>query len=257
MTQLPPIDRAIAFPEPRFPKDDEPKRLPRIALQHLADHDGSHDYAYSWGYTIFRTVYTPGSDEAVARAVDRLAVYAKHWARTNERSRPRLGQPFDARPNEELCSRYYSEVVQDEQALAGASESEVGDMFDAWIRQHRRAPTTTARPCPNARFMYCLMLDQETIDNILALPEDPHARRGGHVASEEDEGKLWVKMITNRAKSEGGRWWLRVGLRDYLWPVWFSPSDPDIVLEQMGWEDPKDGVQNVWGYPGDWHRETM
>ena len=104
------------------------------------------------------------------------------------------------------------------------------------------------------------MFDEETIDNILALPEDPNSRRG-HVTSDEDEGECFVKIITHKMKSNGQggtrRWWLRVGITDYLWPVWFSPSDPDMMLEEMGWEDEEDGVQNVWGYPGDWHRELM
>lgn len=254
MPELPPIDMAIASPTPRFPGDVEPGRLSRIALQYLAHHDGSHDYPYSWGYTIFRTVYAPGSDEAFAKAIERLAVYAKSFTR-GEHARPRLGQgAFDPRPNEELWSRYYCEVVQNEETLAGASESEVGDMFDAWIRQHRRAATTTsAYPRPNARFLFCLMLDKESIENILELPEHPR----GPV----DYGSPWVKVVTNRVRSAeeggGGRWWLRVGVTDYLWPMWFYPFDPDAMLEEMGWNDAEDGVQNLWGSPAHWYEEMM
>ncbi|KAJ6789600.1 hypothetical protein PWT90_11023 [Aphanocladium album] len=50
------------------------------ALEHLARHDGSHDYGYCWGYTIFQTVYGPGSDDKVAQALARLAAYAEHFA---------------------------------------------------------------------------------------------------------------------------------------------------------------------------------
>ncbi|KAK7413097.1 hypothetical protein QQX98_008045 [Neonectria punicea] len=260
MTNLPPIDMAIAYPKPRFAGDVEPVRTSRIALQHLARHDSSHDYPYSWGYTIFRTVYTPGSDEAVARAVERLAVYAKFFAQ-NEHARPGVGAgAFDARPNEELWSRYHCEVVQDEQTLANASESEVGERFDAWIRQHRRPLITGTYPEPNARFLFCLMLDEESLENILALPEDPRSPVN-YGASDEDEGEGWVKVISDRMKSEeeggGGRWWLRVGITDYLWPMWFYPFDPDAMLEEMGWRDVEDGVQNLWGRPSDWFEEIM
>ncbi|KAH7117348.1 hypothetical protein EDB81DRAFT_243200 [Dactylonectria macrodidyma] len=257
MANFPPIDIAIAYPQPRFAGDDEPRRMPRSALLHLSHHDGSHDYPYSWGYTIFRTVYTPGSDEAIAKAVERLAVYAKLFTK-NENNLPRVGAgAFDTRPNEELWSRYYCEVVQDEQTLANASESEVGERFDAWIRQHRR-PITSSRPKPNARFLFCLMLDEESLENILALPEDPRAPPN-YGATDEDEGEGWVKVISNRMKSEeqggGGRWWLRVGITDYLWPMWFLPFDPDAMLEELGWIDAEDGVQNLWGDPMHWFEE--
>lgn len=141
--------------------------------------------------------------------------------------------------------------------LAGASEREVGGIFDAWIRQHRRAaPTTTnasPRPRPNARFLFCLMLDEQSLKNILELPEDPRALT--------ERGSSWVKVVTNRVRSAeeggGGRWWLRVGVADYLWPMWFFPFDPDAILEEMGWEDARDGVQNLWGNPTDWFKESM
>ncbi|KAH6962333.1 hypothetical protein BKA56DRAFT_679150 [Ilyonectria sp. MPI-CAGE-AT-0026] len=260
MTGLPPIDMAIACPKPRFAGDVEPVRMSRMALQHLARHDGSHDYPYSWGYTIFRTVYAPGSDEAVARAVERLAVYAKNFTQ-NEHARPRVGAgAFDTRPNEELWSRYRCEVVQDEETLADASESEVGERFDAWIREHRRPVVAGTRPKPNARFLFCLMLDEESLENILALPEDPRAP-ANYGASDENEGEGWVKVISDRMKSEeeggGGRWWLRVGITDYLWPMWFFPFDPDAMLEEMGWMDAEDGVQNLWGRPDEWFNEMM
>lgn len=260
MTDLPPIDMAIACPQPRFAGDVEPVRMSRIALQHLSRHDGSHDYPYSWGYTIFRTVYAPGSDEAVARAVERLAVYAKFFTQ-NEHARPRVGAgAFDARPNEELWSRYYCEVVQDEQTLADASESEVGERFDAWIRQRRRPVVTGTYPKPNARFLFCLMLDEKSLENILALPEDPRDPIN-YGAFNEDKGEGWVKVISDGMRSEeeggGGRWWLRVGITDYLWPMWFYPFDPDAMLEEMGWTDAEDGVQNLWGRPTDWFEEMV
>ncbi|KAH7160993.1 hypothetical protein EDB81DRAFT_333532 [Dactylonectria macrodidyma] len=256
MANFPPIDMAIACPQPRFAGDVEPCRMSRSALQHLARHDGSHDYPYSWGYTIFRTVYTPASDEDIAKAVERLAVYAKFFTQ-----REHARGAFDARPNEELWSRYYCEVVQDEQTLADASESEVGERFDAWIRQRLR-PAITTYPEPNARFLFCLMLDDKSLENILALPEDPRAPVNyGYGAPDEDVGEGWVKVISNRMLSEdeggGGRYWLRVGITDYLWPIWFYPFDPDAMLEEMGWRDAEDGVQNLWGRPTDWFEEIM
>ncbi|RNJ58810.1 hypothetical protein D7B24_004175 [Verticillium nonalfalfae] len=259
MTRFPPIDLAVACPGPRCPGDLESTRMSRDALRHIAEHDNSHDYQYCWGYAIFRTVYTPGSDEVIAIAVDRLAIYAKLF--TQERQiHPRVpgaAMAFNIRPIEELWSRYYCELVQDEQTLSDATESDVGDSFDIWIRQHRR-PTTSSVPERNSRFNFCLMLDEESLENILAMPEDPYAPANS-IARSEGEG--WVKLVSNRMRSEdeggGGRYWLRVGIRDFLWPVWFFPSDSDILIEEMGWCDAEDGVQNLWGTPDDWFTEIM
>lgn len=245
MTDFSPIDAALTTTGPRFPGDIHINKS-RFALKELAIHDGSHDYAYSWGYTIFRTVYGPDTDEDFATAVERLAVYAKYFTQND---------PHDRGPDDELWSRYHSEVVQDEERLSGATEGEVGDHFDAWIRDHRRAAaatTASGRLRPNSRFLFCLMLDEESIENILELPADPRRRNF-------DYGASWVKVISSTVRTtEGGareRWWLRVGVTDYLWPLWFFPSDPDVMIEEMGWEDEEDGVRNLWGDPDLWMRE--
>lgn len=255
MARLPPIDMAIAAPMPRFAGDVESNRKSRRALQQLAHHDESHDYGYSWGYTVFRTVYTPGSDAAFLNAIKRLAIYARTFTQDEPRAyRPKSEPAFDPRPNAELWSRYYCEVVQDE-TLANASESEVGERFDTWIRQRRRPATTNAPWRPNGRFLFCLMLDQESIDNILALPEDPYAPAAFSTSSEEG-GEGWIKVISNSMRWEeersSERWWLRVDIEDWLWDVWFLPFDPDAMIGEWGEED-EDGVQHLWGTYHDWH----
>lgn len=188
MAQFPPIDMAIACPAPLCDADVQSTHKARSALQHLATHDGSHDYPYCWGYTIFRTVYTPGSDEDVAKALDHLAVYARYFF-TKGQLHPRVPggeDQFDTRPTEELLSRYFSELVQDEQRLGDLSESEVGERFDAWITQHRRPVTGGISPVENTRFLFCLMLDAESLDNILALPQDPYGPITHNTYDEDD-----------------------------------------------------------------------
>jgi hypothetical protein len=239
MPTFPPIDKAMAAPAPRFIGDDEPKRESRLLLQVLADddHDKSHDYSYSWGYTIFRTVYTPGSDDAFARAIERLAIYAKTYT-NGDISFKRLPnqQPRDNVPNTELWSRYYNEVVEDRDTLANATLEEVGRRFDAWISEHLNRDVLPPRGTSNARFCYCLMLDQESIDNILGSPEEPYSYLPTH------NPKGWVKVLTDEQRPEGGRVWLRVGIRHMLWALWFESQDPDFILEEQLGVDNGDGV---------------
>lgn len=257
MARFTPIDMAqfaateatvgsIWFPDERV--DSTRKAL--AALKHLAWHDGSHDYGYCWGYTVFRTVYEPGSDEMVERALTRLASYAAHYA-----TRP--GQQPDGSLNEEFRSRYYCELVQDEQGLSGITEDETGERFDAWIAQNRRA--VEGRRERNSRFMFCLMLDRESINNILDLPVDPWAVP--YRTREEDKGVPYVKLISDRLKTEDedgqGRYWLRVGITDFSWPVYFFPDDPGASVEEMGWVDSNDQVQSLWGSYILWDKKNM
>ncbi|KAK4157598.1 hypothetical protein C8A00DRAFT_29442 [Chaetomidium leptoderma] len=240
MATFPPIDMAIAAPAFRFVGDDEPGRGPRRLLQVLAGHDENHNYPYCWGYTIFRTVYTPGSDEAFARAIERLGIYAKAYVNDDIASkRPPNKEPRDPRPNQDLCSRYYNEVVEDGETLANASLEEVGRRFDAWINEHL-TPDALQRGSgtSNARFRFCLMLDQESVDNILASPEEPYLS----LRTDRQRQDGWVKVVTDEQRPEGGRLWFRVGIRHFLWSLWFDSQDPDFFLEEQEGVDEGDGV---------------
>ncbi|KAK1984123.1 hypothetical protein LZ30DRAFT_712490 [Colletotrichum cereale] len=48
------VDMAIAKAKPYYFRDPEPEHVPRHHLQLIADHDGSHEHPYFWGFTIFR-----------------------------------------------------------------------------------------------------------------------------------------------------------------------------------------------------------
>jgi hypothetical protein len=81
-------------------------------------------------------------------------------------------------------------------------------MFDAQFGQHGRAVNSTnASPRPNAIFVSGLILGEESVENILNLPEDTRAR--------VDLDRSRIKVVTNKmgsAEEGGGRWWLRVVL---------------------------------------------
>lgn len=261
MTNLPPIDPSLYWVEPRRPGESPPRvGTARSALRDLARYDGSHDYAYSWGYTIFRTFYGPGSDEAVDEALRRLAAYARVFAYDGTDAIPTPGHggdPVDARAKDDFWRRYHCDLVRDEDTLAGMSESAVGERFDAWIREHRRPVVSGHYETPDGRFLFCLMFDRESVENILALPEDPESPLAD-VPWQKEEWRGWVKVISNRVKwvEEGessSRWWLRVGVTDYLWPLWFMVfAGWGVCIEEMGWEA-EDGVQNLWGSLGSWY----
>lgn len=85
---------------------------------------------------MFRTVYTPESDELFPRAVDNFYILAQEFA---------LGELFEERgprepaldlaPNEALADRFHCDIVEDASALDGAGPDQVGEQFDAWIEK--------------------------------------------------------------------------------------------------------------------------
>ncbi|WYZ43665.1 hypothetical protein EsH8_VII_000101 [Colletotrichum jinshuiense] len=250
MALFQPIDMTIAKPKPRFIQDPETRRLPRDHLLSLAHHDGSHNYPYCWGFTIFRTTYTPGSDDTFAKAIERLATYAKDFVDSDILVKRLPNEmPRDPLPNQELWSRYYSEVIEDAETLNNAGVEEVGRRFDIWIREHFNSDGGK-RNAPNSRFQLCLMLDQEGIDSVLAMPENPNT------LLRDDPYLLdrWVKVVTDQNWADRGkecagrgRVWFRVGIKMFLWPMWFGAQDPDFIYEEVGWVDQSDGVLNFWG----------
>jgi hypothetical protein len=239
MPNFPPVDMAIAKPPDRFLGDPEPRRAIRNVLLSLADYDGSHDYAYCWGYAIFRTVYTEGSDEAFAEAIKRLGIYAKMALDDDILFKPLPNEePNDPLPNQDVWNRCYHEIVEDPEKLANASVEDVGKYFDTWVKEHLRPVTGRRRP-PNARFELCIMLDQESIDNILLMPEKPSSR------DHDDVFDHWVKIVTDEDNpEEGGRLWFRVAILGYMWNLWFAWQDPDFMYEEVFWVSEEDGVWN-------------
>lgn len=255
MTDFQPLDEAIA--EYSRNGDSESSRIHRQHLAFLAENDGTHDYPYCWGYLIFRTFYEPGSDEAFKKAIERLAIYAKAWV-DHDVDFPRdrkHKEAKDTRPNEELWSRYCSEVIEDPETLAGASVEDVGKRFDAWVGEHVRPPRSKPHT-PNARYTACVMLDQEGIDNILAMSEDPDVS----IKDDPQQYDRWVRMMTGWDWPEGtGRFWFRGGIMDAMWQLWFSVEDEDFFWEEQCWDD-GDGNWNLRSYLGPnsiWNRSLV
>lgn len=87
----------------------------------------------TWGFTIFRTVYTPESDTQFPLLLAKLDAYVKDSVdaelRPNPFMAPSTEPAFDSGPNEEMKRRYVNVVVEDRE-LDGASIDEVRDAFE-------------------------------------------------------------------------------------------------------------------------------
>lgn len=217
-------------------------RLSRDHLRQLTQRSGDHHHPFSWGHVIFRTVYTPESNEKFHKALKILGIYAQNFANDDILSKPLPNEtPHDPTPNQELFRRYYNVVIEDPVSLADASVDEIGNRFDAWIKENLKPGAKSKEP--NCRYRYCLMIDQECIDNLLAMSENPNI----DLSEDRQQYDRWVKVVSNTQQTEGGRFWLRVGINLFLWTLWFGSDDPDAIIEYVAWPDEVDGVLNYWG----------
>lgn len=141
-----------------------------LADLHSATQTGNHKN--SWGLTIYRTVFTPESDEDFPLAVKRIDGYLRFSVGTMMRPMPTRPPPsIDLQAGEELLARLHHTVIED-RALDGASMETVERAFHDWVEENGDLGSD------NPRYRFALVLDQEAVDETLRLP-DPLAKRNG------------------------------------------------------------------------------
>ncbi|KAK4194009.1 hypothetical protein QBC40DRAFT_322697 [Triangularia verruculosa] len=115
---FPPVPRSLFYP--RRPKTRDNETALRLEALGASRHT---TYAqHLWGFTILRTVYTPESDALFPIAMRRLDAKAV----------------TDGEPNEELAKRFYCDVIEDKDRLAGIQSDAEGfaklrDYFREWL----------------------------------------------------------------------------------------------------------------------------
>lgn len=244
MASFTPIPTSLIDLQSRLPRrfpPEEPDRQVREYLKLLSRLSAFHDRPYSWGYTIFRTVYTPESDETFPKAIECLEFWANHFVMRELEVKRRFNEaPLDPAPNEELARRFYCDIVQDAATLDGADVNEVGKRFDAWVNEHLQ-PGAQKRMVMG-RYSFCIMLDQQGIDHLLQMRDNPPTHEEFRA-----QLRLHVKILTDWHcdPEEGGRFWLRVGIQHQLFPLCFGLGDSDI--SELGLPDETDGVYNFYG----------
>lgn len=228
-----PIPRAIWKPRRRWATDPEFKRQPRSYLDAIMHVSGGHRRPYTWGFTIYRTVYTPESDAMFPKVLDRIREYVerivyadiKMW-----RKKHPCEDPLDPTPNDELMKRYQNDVIEDP-ALDGADMDLIGSQFDKWVTDHM---DTERRGQCNTRFQACLVIDEQVLEDISRIPDDPFNY-------EKTKWYRCVKVVSTRDRPTevGGRYWFRVAVPKLL-NFWFMATD--IPIDEIGEPDPKDGI---------------
>ncbi|KAK7994899.1 hypothetical protein PG990_013672 [Apiospora arundinis] len=142
----------------------------------------------SWGYTI----YTPESDDLFPSAIAKLERWVReHHLHINRfpmfGEKGRAKHKSDGSLNDELARRFRVDLVQDENRLnlprlSGASQDDIRalcDVFNEWVVSVGQDPSAEVSLSP--RFFDCLVVDEDALRSLVALPEEPPQL---HVAEE-------------------------------------------------------------------------
>ena len=121
-----------------------------------------------WGFSIWRTVFTPGSDSAFARALDTINQWVKHecFTQTNRADVSTVIQDHDYNSACEVWKRYRNEVIEDRD-LDSASPETVRQRFMAWIESRGMEQNQTSR------YRYCILIDKDVLETLNRLPAPP------------------------------------------------------------------------------------
>ncbi|QIW98813.1 hypothetical protein AMS68_004331 [Peltaster fructicola] len=175
----------------------------------------SHDIWYQlntfqmpkWGFVVMRCTY--GDDEAWTEVMRRLEVVIQQCFERDDEIDVQV-----------LARHDWS--VQEDPALDGASKDAVRRKFRQWADTAGRAEYPSTEPAVQAlikgripRFSYCIAIDRESMDSILADPMDVF---GGRAMLESD---TYVNII--RAEDE----WYEAGLPDFDTFDWSQHSGDD------------------------------
>jgi hypothetical protein len=267
--RIPEALMAIQRTRPNYPTRFSLRSLDSyISLSSL---QSEHKYGRgSWGYTVLRTVYTPGSDEMFAMAIERLKIWTKydlHKARFIG-----IDTQLDEDPateialTEELWSRFFIDIVEDKENLdlqgplkdRRESIKQLEEYFHTWVknRLEPREPFDNVRKYGNTRFSCPLIIDSEALSSLYQLPEEtPPLRRPVDMEERRSfllrEGSAWVWLIDTLRLQEDGEPWDGL-LKMKSWSMRHLFFDRMAVREKDLWREKsmEDGETEDWWYEG-------
>ncbi|KAF2666472.1 hypothetical protein BT63DRAFT_59880 [Microthyrium microscopicum] len=118
----------------------------------------------TWGYVIYRTVYTPSSDEDFPLAMEKLDRYIREDLYRSPHPTEGRRQVADA-----IMTGYQNNVLQDPEAFNQATSDDLRRHFLARLDNHDRR---LAGWGPDNRSF--VMIDEEVLSNIINAPDDSY-----------------------------------------------------------------------------------
>jgi hypothetical protein len=175
----------------------------------------------TWGYTIYRTTYTPQSNAAFPRMVDLTTKYMKdgfyNYYESSRQFNPRANE-FNITPWDEIWPNYQPRVIEDASQFDGASIDQ--------LREHFRAEATkrdVLDEFPGYRMF--IVIDEESFQTLqnAPLPED---------SKYEEKRRHYVKLgeALEVDPYESFPGWMKCSLSS-LFEVWADMQDGDYMKD--------------------------
>jgi hypothetical protein len=211
---------------------------------------------YTWGFRIYRTTYgSPDApnDAGFTRAIEILDEYMRYelFSYSHGESLTLDGAPYDAAQTNAknvLWRRLRNDIVEDRERLEGASPEKVIDLAREWIPLQYEG----AKVSHSSAFRYPLIVDEEVLRNLLALPipvdryenseaatytikvcdlrvDDYDPDEEEYMSSDDDDDML------SEPEDDGYRSWIWIGA-DYLVWLWFEEGNA-ATEEVCSWVD--------------------
>ncbi|KAJ5852599.1 uncharacterized protein N7529_011984 [Penicillium soppii] len=169
----------------------------------------------TWGYTIYRTTYTPQSNAAFPRMVDLTTNYMKdgfyNYYESSRQYNSRANE-FNITPWDEIWPNYQPRVIEDASQFDGASIDQ--------LREHFRAEATERDVLdvfPGYRMF--IVMDEESFQKLqnAPLPED---------SKYEEDRRHYVKLVEALEVDpyESFPGWMKCSLSS-LFEVWADMQD--------------------------------
>lgn len=153
-------------------------------MDSLIEHKGFASEIHSedhWGYPIYRTVYTLESNEKWDAVVAKIDTYIK-------RDLYGTPTPSDERRtiSDTILEKYQNTIIQDPDVLDHATADTLREHFLQWLADNGK---NLGDYGPDNRMF--IMIDEETLNSIIAAPEDPYEA----TPSEAEWRRYRVKLV--------------------------------------------------------------
>lgn len=128
------------------------------------------NFKWPWGFIIYRTVYTPESDEVWTSCLDKITRYI-YWEIDHVDGDRYAGQdPF---PETIIKETYKNVILDDQERWDGASWDQISADFNAYLKS---LGVQVGDDVP--RLTACLVIDEKCLQSIMRAFDDPLDQRG-------------------------------------------------------------------------------
>ncbi|PLB55402.1 hypothetical protein P170DRAFT_432945 [Aspergillus steynii IBT 23096] len=188
----------------------------------------------TWGYVVYRTTYTPESNTQFPKVLEMLETWIKReiYKDLNDL------ENADPAPNNEIWARHRFTVIEDENALNGATIDTVRAHFEQWVEDKCQRDMWN-------KYRICMVIDDDILQRLVDVPTpEQHAEQHGDGCLQEIE-KWYVKVIEpffdpyNAAQDYEGWMNCSVYVLVRLWHLmdagmdmetWFSAAEDGVYL---------------------------